>query len=206
MNISHKRKNQTNFNSLALMKKMQRTGSIRIGIKKKNKKDQKSGDFTKKIPEEISYKIFSNLSAKKLILSSSVNKNWKRITNDEFLWAKIVSNQCPRKGHLNSSWKQVFLAFSNEKNLKNMKEEVAETLRITDINESFGYFSGKECQTHNHPCIFAKGSPETNNQKFVISSKNFYEEVPISKWEDSFNLFYFLLKKRNYHPQFNDEN
>ncbi|KAJ3424450.1 epithelial cell-transforming sequence 2 oncogene-like [Anaeramoeba flamelloides] len=162
-------------------------------ISEKSKNKQNTGlDFINVLPEEISLQIFSYLEPKSLVNCNSVSHEWNRITNDDLLWHEKSNKVSKTFKRYRSGWKAIFFA-------KQKKEELDENSRIfIDVNatDSFKYFSGNTCSSHNHPSIFA------HNGHLNISGKGIFLEMPIERSVEALNLFAMLLKKRKYHPKF----
>ncbi|KAJ6230242.1 epithelial cell-transforming sequence 2 oncogene-like [Anaeramoeba flamelloides] len=186
MNLVYSRKMENLMESQFSKKKC-------LTLMKTQKKKQTAGlDFMKVLPEEISLKVFSYLDPKTLGMCNSVSQEWNRITNDDLLWHEKSSKVSKTFTRYRSGWKALYFA-------KQKKEELNENSQIfMDVNaiDSFKYFSGNSCSSHNHPSIFA------HHGCLNISGKGIYLEIPTERSVEALNLYAMLLKKRKYHPKF----
>ncbi|KAJ6240309.1 f-box only protein [Anaeramoeba flamelloides] len=160
--------------------------------RRRKKQNKKRIDFLEELPDEINYKILQNLEGKDLVKCSLVNKNWNRLANDDLLWYEKSNKVCTTYKKYRSGWKALYFA-------KQTKEKLTSDSQLfVDVNpnQSYAYFSGNSCSSHNHPSIFAY------EDNLTICGKGIFLEIPMLHSVEALNLFAMLLKKRKYHPKF----
>ncbi|KAJ3431920.1 f-box only protein [Anaeramoeba flamelloides] len=160
--------------------------------RKKKKKSTKRIDFLQELPDEISYRVLQHMNNKHLVKCSLVSKNWNRLANDDLLWYEKSNEVCMTYKKYRSGWKALYFA-------KQTKEKLTPDSKLfvnKDPNQSYAYFSGNSCTSHNHPSIFAYGD------NLTICGKGIFLEIPMCHCVEALNLFAMLLKKRKYHPKF----
>ncbi|KAJ3439074.1 f-box/wd repeat-containing protein [Anaeramoeba flamelloides] len=150
-------------------------------------------DFTQILPDELIMEIFSYLSVKNLCKCNLVSRNWNRLSNDDLLWYNQDLRLSKTFSRYLSGWKAIHFVKKN----KNHKfvENLAAFDKVNSLN-SFQYFSGYKCTSHNHPCILLY------KNSFKISGKGIFLQVPLNKTQQALNLYALLLKQRKYHPKF----
>ncbi|KAJ6234310.1 f-box and wd repeat domain-containing 7 [Anaeramoeba flamelloides] len=161
-------------------------------LEQKQKKQNTRKDFMEILPEEISVQIFGYLDSKTLGMCNLVSQEWNRITNDDLIWHEKSNKESKTFTRYRSGWKAIYFA----KQKKEVIDENSQIFLDVNVTDSFRYFSGNTCSSHNHPSLFA------HNGHLNIAGKGIFLEIPIERATEALNLFAMFLKNRKYHPKF----